>query len=97
MIKNILEKIKKYFTKSGMFSKCMVIFCITYSVRVVEWSMDKYEENPGLEPTTIITAALALFGGELLLLCLKRVLGDKDINIKNNISLTYGSSLLSGH
>ena len=85
-MKNIFEKLKNFLGKSGMFSKFIVIFCIVYSVHVIEWAMNSYEENPGLEPSTIITAALALFGGELLLLCLKRVFGDKDLRTKNSIN-----------
>lgn len=78
----MIKKIINFFDKAGLFSRAIVTFCIAYSVRVIEWSMDMYEQHPGLEPTTIITATTALFGGELLFLVLKRIFADKDK--KNN-------------
>ena len=83
----MIKKIKDYFSKSGMFSKIIVIFCIAYSVHIIEWAMDKYEQNPGLEPSTIITAALTLFGGELLFLCLKRIFSNSDKSKDSKIDI----------
>ena len=75
-----MKKIKNFFTKSGMFSRLLVLFCIGYCVRITEWGMDQFEMS-NTEASTLITAALALFGGELLLLCLKRVFSNVDFKI----------------
>lgn len=58
--------------KSGMFSKVIVIFCLTYSVRIIEWGIRMFEQTQ-TEASTLLTVSLSLFGGELLFLCLKRV------------------------
>lgn len=71
------QAIKSLFHQQGLFSKIMVLFCIVYSIRVIEWAMGQYEAT-GLEPGTILAVAIGLFGGELLLLCLKRVLTKSD-------------------
>ena len=58
--------------KSGLFSKVIVVFCLAYSVRIVEWGIEQFERS-NTEAATLLTVSLALFGGELLFLCLKRV------------------------
>ena len=74
---NIFQKIGNYVNKSGMFSKVIVIFCILYCVRIIEWGMYQFEMS-NTEASTLITAGLTLFGGELLLLCIKRVFSKND-------------------
>lgn len=74
---SIFKRLSNYFSKSGMFSRALVLFCIFYCVRLCEWSMDQFEQS-NMEASTLLTAALTLFGGELLLLCLKRVFAKKD-------------------
>lgn len=71
------DKIKKFLAKPGLFSKVIVIFCIVYCVRIVEWGMIQFEIS-NTEAATLITAGLALFGGELLLLCIKRTFAKAD-------------------
>lgn len=71
-MKNFLSKLKAYLTKPGMFSRILVIFCIAYCVRIIEWGMDQFERSNS-EAGTLITVAVGLFGTELGLLCLKRV------------------------
>lgn len=72
-----MKKIKKWINKPGQFSKVVVIFCLAYSVRIIEWSIREFERTQ-VEASTTITVALSLFGGELLFLCLKRVFSKKD-------------------
>ena len=72
-----LKRLKNIFKSKGMFSRIIVIFCLVYCVRIVEWSMDRFEET-NMEAPTLITVALGLFGGELLLLCLKRIFAKSD-------------------
>ena len=93
---SFFTKLKKYFCKSGMFSKVIVIFCIVYCVRIVEWGMDQFEVA-NTEASTLITASLALFGGELLLLCLKKIFAKEEkttiANIQHDVdNLTYNNS-----
>ena len=70
----ILCKLRAFWQKikPGLFSKIIVIFCLGYSVRIVEWGMRQFEQS-NTEAATLLTVSLALFGGELLFLCLKRV------------------------
>lgn len=70
-------KTKKRQLKPGSFSRFLVIFCIAYCVRIVEWGIRQFEIS-NTEAATLITAGLTLFGGELLLLCLKRVFAKND-------------------
>lgn len=76
-MKNLFHKFKKFLSKPGMFSRILVIFCIAYCVRIVEWGIDQFEIS-NTEAATLITSGLALFGGELLLLCIKRTFAKND-------------------
>lgn len=76
-MKGFLKKIKKFVSKPGMFSRILVIFCIAYCVRIVEWGIVQFEIS-NTEAATLITSGLALFGGELLLLCIKRTFAKSD-------------------
>jgi uncharacterized membrane protein YgdD (TMEM256/DUF423 family) len=67
-----MNKLKKWLKTPGLFSRLIVIFCLAYCVRIVEWQMDVFE-NTQSEASELVAAGLALFGGELLLLCIKRV------------------------
>ncbi len=58
--------------KKGIFSKFIVAFCILEMVAIQVWSMRIASHNSFLV-TGLITANHAVFGGELLLLCLKRI------------------------
>lgn len=59
------------------FSRVLVIGCLAYCIRICEWAMKQFEQS-NTEASTLLSAALALFGGELLLLCIKRVFAKKD-------------------
>lgn len=58
--------------KKGLFSKYVVAFCILEMVVIQVWSMRIASHNAFLV-TGLLTANHAVFGGELLLLCLKRI------------------------
>jgi len=73
----MVNKIKAWMSKPGMFSRVLVVFCLAYSIRIIEWAVCQFE-NTGSEPETILTVAVGLFGGELLLLCLKRIFAKHD-------------------
>lgn len=68
--------------KSHLFSKVIVVFCIAEIAFMQMWSMRIASHN-SLLVTGLLTANHTVFGGELLLLCLKRILA-KDNKNKDN-------------
>lgn len=58
--------------KKGLFSKIMVLICISEMILMQLWSMRIASHN-SLLVTGLLTANHSVFGGELLLLCLKRI------------------------
>ena len=65
--------------KKGKFSKLIVAFCIIEMASIQIWSMRIASHNAFLV-TGLVTANHAVFGGELLMLCLKRIFakGEKE-------------------
>ncbi len=59
------------------FSKIIVIFCVLEIFAIQLWSMRIASRNSFLV-TGLLTANHAVFGGELLMLCLKRIFADKN-------------------
>ena len=71
----IVRKKKKDKVKvdgKGLFSKFIVLFCIIEMLCMQWWAM-KIVQNQSMEVTGLITVNHGVFGGELLLLCLKRI------------------------
>jgi hypothetical protein len=58
--------------KKGHFSKIVVVICLLEMVAIQVWSMRIASRN-ALLVTGLLTANHAVFGGELLMLCLKRI------------------------
>ena len=58
--------------KKHWFSKAVVVFCILEMVAIQVWSMRIASHNSFLV-TGLLTTNHAVFGGELLLLCIKRI------------------------
>ena len=65
--------------KKGRFSKIIVVFCVLEMALIQFWAMRIASHNSFLT-TGLLTANHAVFGGELLLLCLKRIFADKKEN-----------------
>ena len=63
--------------KKGRFSKVIVVYCVREMALMQLWAMRIASHNSFLT-TGLLTANHAVFGGELLLLCLKRLLADKN-------------------
>lgn len=63
--------------KKRWFSKIIVVFCIVEMFAIQVWSMRIASHNSFLV-TGLLTANHAVFGGELLLLCLKRIVVKDD-------------------
>lgn len=59
--------------KKGLFSKIIVVFCVVEMALMQFWAMRIASHNNFLT-TSLLTANHAVFGGELLLLCLKKLL-----------------------
>lgn len=67
--------------RKGLFSKVIVVFCILEMTFMQLWAMRIASHNM-FEVAGLLTANHSVFGGELLLLCLKRIFA-KD-NQKND-------------
>ncbi len=63
--------------KKGLFSRVIVVFCILEMTVMQIWSMRIASHNNFLT-TGLLTANHSVFGGELLLLCLKRIFAKND-------------------
>ncbi len=74
-----MKKLAKKLREKGVFSRCIVVFCVLEMALMQFWAMRIASHNSFLT-TGLLTANHSVFGGELLLLCLKRILtksGDK--------------------
>lgn len=63
--------------QKGIFSKIIVVFCVLEMALIQFWAMRIASHNSFLT-TGLLTANHTVFGGELLLLCLKRIFADKE-------------------
>ena len=61
--------------KKGLFSKLIVAFCVLEMAIIQFWAM-RIASHSSFLTTGLLTANHAVFGGELLLLCLKKLLYD---------------------
>ena len=61
--------------KKGIFSKIIVVFCVLEMALMQFWAMRIASHNSFLT-TGLLTANHAVFGGELLLLCLNEKLAE---------------------
>lgn len=68
---------KRFKLSKGMFSKIVVVFCIIEMAFMQFWAMRIASHNAFLT-TGLLTANHGVFGGELLLLCLKRIFARSD-------------------
>lgn len=59
--------------KKGDFSRKIVIFCIVLSVIYTVWAMVTFNVT-NMEASALTVGVYGFFGGELLFLCLKRIL-----------------------
>ena len=68
---------KRFKLSKGMFSKIVVVFCVLEMAFMQFWAMRIASHNAFLT-TGLLTANHGVFGGELLLLCLKRIFAKSD-------------------
>lgn len=73
-MKKLLDKLR---ATPHLFAKCMVLWCVLCGTAACAWSL-RILSNTGHDPAALLGVILAFFGGELLLMCLKTVLGGKE-------------------
>lgn len=77
-------KRKKKKTISHFFAKCMVIWCVVFGTLASVYSL-RILARTGHDPAALLGVILAFFGGELLLMCLKTILGKNKNNQEGSI------------
>lgn len=56
-----------------LFAKLTIVYCILFASGASVWAL--WRQGQGFAMTDVLAVVLGFFGGELLLLCLKTVLG----------------------
>lgn len=59
-----------------LFGKAVVLWCISCGTAASAYSL-RILSRTGHDPAALLGVILAFFGGELLILCLKKILGEK--------------------
>lgn len=72
-MKKLLDKLRAV---PHLFAKCMALWCVACGTAASAWSL-RILSHTGHDPAALLGVILAFFGGELLLMCLKTVLGEK--------------------
>lgn len=62
-----------------LFAKCIIIHCIVCGTAFSFYSL-RILSRTGQDGTALLGVVLAFFGGELLILCLRTVLNEKQTN-----------------
>lgn len=56
-----------------LFAKATILYCIAFASGASVWAL--WKQGQGMGMTDVLAVVLGFFGGELLLMCLKTVLG----------------------
>lgn len=59
-----------------LFGKLVVLWCILFGTAASAYAL-RVLARTGHDPAALLGVILAFFGGELLILCLKKILGEK--------------------
>ena len=70
-MKRLLDKLRKI---PHLFAKGMVLWCVACGTAASAYAL-RILSHTGHDPAALLGVILAFFGGELLLMCLKTVLG----------------------
>lgn len=73
-MKKPLDKLREV---PHLFAKGMVLWCVLCGTAASAYAM-RIMSRTGHDPAALLGVILAFFGGELLLMCLKTVLGEKE-------------------
>lgn len=79
-MKKLLDKLRAV---PHLFAKLMVLWCVGCGTAACVWSL-RIMSHTGQDPAALLGVILAFFGGELLLMCLKTVLGEKRKDDEND-------------
>ena len=71
-MKRLLDKLRAV---NHLFAKGMVLWCVTCGTVASAYAL-RILARTGHDPAALLGVILAFFGGELLLMCLKTVLGN---------------------
>ncbi len=77
-----------------LFAKAMVLWCVICGTVASAYAL-RILSRTGHDPAALLGVILAFFGGELLLMCLKTVLSEKDKSKTQNLS-TKMSDFVNG-
>ncbi len=72
-MRRLLDKLRAV---PHLFAKLMVLWCVVCGTVASAWAL-RILSHTGHDPAALLGVILAFFGGELLLMCLKTVLGGK--------------------
>ncbi len=72
-MKKLLDKLRAV---PHLFAKGMVLWCVICGTAFSAYAM-RILSRTGNDPSALLGVILVFFGGELLLMCLKTVLGEK--------------------
>ena len=72
-MKKLLDKLRAV---PHLFAKLMVLWCVVCGTAASAYAM-RILSRTGHDPAGLLGVILAFFGGELLMMCLKTVLGEK--------------------
>lgn len=70
-MKKLMDKLRAV---PHLFAKCMVLWCVICGTAASAYAM-RILSRTGQDPAALLGVILGFFGGELLLMCLKTVLG----------------------
>ena len=80
---------KKLFSKilsiPHLFSKLTVLWCIVFGTGASIYALRTLART-GHDPAALLGVILGFFGGELLFLCLRTIMGDKELKKKKKES-----------
>lgn len=70
-MRKLLDKLR---ATPHLFAKGMVLWCVVWGTAASAWAL-RIMSRTEKDPAALLGVILAFFGGELLLMCLKTVLG----------------------
>ena len=75
--KGLIRRLRDWVqTIPHLFSKLVVAWCIVCGTTASAYAM-RIMSRTGHDPAALLGVILAFFGGELLILCMKRIFGEK--------------------
>lgn len=76
----------KFSTVPHLFSKLIVLWCILFGSAACAYAL-RILSRTGHDPAALLRVILAFVGGELLMLCLRKILSEKTKTAKEEESI----------